>query len=424
VIAINPPGISGLGYTPGSQIVFSVNVTQPAVNASSFQGFTIGIAYNKTIMQAQSIDYSGTVLGSSPNVPQECINGTSIVPGGICTILNEGGVELTLLRLGTPTTPPTNGVLFKVTFKVNATGYSQLHLVRAALSAESNAGIGIQLPARSVDGYFVNIDCPRGTGTLCKPPMPIFDFSPARPVINSGVTFNATKSWSPNKILSGKNASIVDYSWDFGSGSGESPTPIISHAYFFASQFTVTLTVTDSDGAIASFSILINVIRVWLDLAIGPGEFTADNSAGVQEGTLINVTAHFHNFSTQNENATVEIRLENSLLARRTYLNVSADGSGVLSQLWNTAGDPPRAYKLVAIVDPIINATTGQLIENDTTNNQQAVFVQVVEPLPGGAGLFLGLSMTATFGVGIFLLAAIGAGVRLFTRGANRRPRS
>lgn len=67
---------------------------------------------------------------------------------------------------------------------------------------------------------------------------------------NAVVTFNASGSWD--------NIGIIDYKWDFGDGSNATGVTT-SHVYAIAGVYTVTLTVTDVSGEVATDIIMVNV---------------------------------------------------------------------------------------------------------------------------------------------------------------------
>jgi PKD repeat protein len=78
-----------------------------------------------------------------------------------------------------------------------------------------------------------------------KPPVAAFTFTPQEPTIVQEVTFTAEGSYDPASV---KPKSITAYAWNFGdgeTGTGE----ITTHRYTAEGDFTVTLSVTDNDGA-------------------------------------------------------------------------------------------------------------------------------------------------------------------------------
>jgi len=80
-----------------------------------------------------------------------------------------------------------------------------------------------------------------------RPPVADLDTSSAILDKEEIVTFNASRSYDPDGY-------IVEYSWDFGDGDTASGVTI-SHSYPASGTYTVTLTVTDDDGATDSISV-------------------------------------------------------------------------------------------------------------------------------------------------------------------------
>jgi len=78
-----------------------------------------------------------------------------------------------------------------------------------------------------------------------KPPVAAFTFTPQEPIIGQDVTFTAESSYDPAGM---RTKSITSYAWDFG--DGETGTgKITTHTYITVGDLTVTLSVTDNDGA-------------------------------------------------------------------------------------------------------------------------------------------------------------------------------
>lgn len=74
------------------------------------------------------------------------------------------------------------------------------------------------------------------------PPLASFSFSPLSPEVGMSVFFDGFGSFDPDGF-------IVSWSWNFGDGFTGSGT-FTSHTYFATGNYTVTLTVTDNQGAV------------------------------------------------------------------------------------------------------------------------------------------------------------------------------
>ena len=75
-------------------------------------------------------------------------------------------------------------------------------------------------------------------------PYASFIYSPEEPSVNQIITFDASASYSldPDVV-------IISYEWNFGDGT-IGTGKVVSHSYSSASDYTVALTVVDSDGKI------------------------------------------------------------------------------------------------------------------------------------------------------------------------------
>ena len=76
---------------------------------------------------------------------------------------------------------------------------------------------------------------------LNRPPEALFTESAETVHTNDAITFNASNSYDPD-------GTIVSYFWDFGDGTKVTGV-LVQHAYANDGTYTVTLTVTDDDGA-------------------------------------------------------------------------------------------------------------------------------------------------------------------------------
>jgi PKD repeat protein len=69
-----------------------------------------------------------------------------------------------------------------------------------------------------------------------------FTWSPLEPRTNNNVTFDASASYDEDGI-------VVSYFWDFGDGSNKEVTSaFVDHVYIAEGNYSVTLTITDSQG--------------------------------------------------------------------------------------------------------------------------------------------------------------------------------
>lgn len=91
-------------------------------------------------------------------------------------------------------------------------------------------------------------------------PTAVFTIVPQRSRINATVTFNATASLPGWSIPKGNTAPIATYAWTFGDGGSATVTnPVTTHVYTTAGNFTVTLTVTDTQNQQNSVSHIVSV---------------------------------------------------------------------------------------------------------------------------------------------------------------------
>jgi len=79
---------------------------------------------------------------------------------------------------------------------------------------------------------------------LNRPPVASFTESAESVLVGEVIYFNASASYDPD-------GAIVNYIWDFGDGANASGV-VVEHSYADDGNYTVTLTVTDDDGAMAS----------------------------------------------------------------------------------------------------------------------------------------------------------------------------
>ena len=251
-VDLNPSSIASLTSIPGSTVTFEVDTA----NSSPFAGFEVGIFYNSSVLLNPQVDFTRNVLGNDAILSSECIDGFGSLCTPDATFDGRGVVSLVLFtNSGLNTTTP-NGKLFSATFTVAAIGFSPIHIVKSVLGTEPNGNL---LPIVAHDSYFTNMDCPSGSGILCRPPIVSLS-APQSVTIGNPVLFDASASLSQNQ-----NGMITQYVWVWGSGLDvhllSTSSPLTTLTFTVLGMNTVTLTVKDSYGASAIETLLVKAIN-------------------------------------------------------------------------------------------------------------------------------------------------------------------
>jgi len=429
-ISVNPTATAG-NYNVGDAFTVALNLTNAPVNSTnSYNAFQVSLLYNYTILHVTGIDYSSTVLGRSNVVALvQCVDGYAAPNTNTqCTPLDAPGVTtlaLVCLAGSCPDPMPVNGTLFKATFQVQAQGFSEIHVLVGELTGVGSAGSTGLVILSTLDGYFTTQKCGL---SFCTPPVPFFTLFPFRissdgfiqVLKNANATFDASKSNSTNG-----GGTILRYNWVWGDEGVTGPClcAIVSHPFTLVTQGTnqkvVTLTIWDTYGADASISIQVEVILIFIDLALN--FVAADRTQGVLPGAVLNVTVEVKNNSFKTENATVSVNVGKSSLGTKTLPNLGAFTRGDTSVLWDTSGWIPAVYRIVARIGPVRNGT-GFVIENDTSNNVGVAYVQLLTPMPSSYGLFLGLNLVDSTLLGLTVVIGLGASAGFIGRIFRKKP--
>ena len=126
------------------------------------------------------------------------------------------------------------------------------------------------------------------TGVANQPPIAVINVSASSADVNEALTFDASQSTD-------SDGSILSYLWNFGDGV-ENFNQIASHAYTAPGNYSVTLTVTDDNGATGQTSSQVEVSSSLVRLAVTPASGTlapgasalldvSFNTAGLPENT-------------------------------------------------------------------------------------------------------------------------------------------
>jgi hypothetical protein len=212
----------------------------------------------------------------------------------------------------------------------------------------------------------------------------------------------------------------------------EKGAKVATNATFIFQQIgehEVTLSAQDNFGARAYYTVSIDVFRVWIDL--GFSALSIDHIVGLSPGTIVHIVASVINLGVNPENSTLRLSVNNKNMTTAPITDLGPERQSSLSFDWNTGNYTPRVYRIEADIDPVRSITTGQFLENDTTtlhgrivdlNNVRVAFVQLIEPLPSGFGVLLGLNLPETLGLGIVLIAFVVFAVGLVRKSRAREP--
>ncbi|MHC1600531.1 MAG: phospholipase D-like domain-containing protein [Candidatus Methanospirareceae archaeon] len=142
-------------------------------------------------------------------------------------------------------------------------------------SPRNNREAGLIIENEDVAEFYTDVFLYDWYNTLL--PIVSFTYSPVHPVLNQSITFDASNSSDPD-------GTIANYNWNFGDGNITNTTEaIITHSYFSAGDYNVTLTVMDEDSATNTTSMTIAVSEK-LVFDTGPG--TYPSIFGTHNGTI------------------------------------------------------------------------------------------------------------------------------------------
>jgi len=233
--------------------------------------------------------------------------------------------------------------------------------------------------------------------TIVEYPFASFTHSPGNPIVGETITFNASLS-TPN------GGTITNYHWDFGDGTNE--TGVIGiHAYTAAGNYTVSLTITDSEGLgdAENKSVIVQTAPVYIhDVRILN---VIPSATEVDLGQVVNITVVVRNEGNFTETFNVTLYYDNNTIGTQTVTNLPPSADKTLNFSWNTTGVTPNAnYTIKA------EASTAQE-ETDTADNTNAdhtinVKSEVV-PQPFNWTSILTYILPIILGSAFFLIAGI-----------------
>jgi PKD repeat protein len=222
-----------------------------------------------------------------------------------------------------------------LTFVWNTTGFSPSHIYNITAKA-SEIPNEIDLYNNVLSAGIIEI--------VLQPPIANFTYSPMPPIVNQTTTFNASNS------IPG-HGTLVSYIWDFGDGNNlTTANPVVRHVFANYGNYTITLTVIDSEG-------LNDTVWEFIDVNPEAGHDVAIMDivlyqGWAYQGQTLNITVIITNKGNHTE--TVEVRLYHNISAGEAIdiktTNLKPGENETLTYTWNTSHAPYcHNYTLMAI---------------------------------------------------------------------------
>lgn len=302
----------------------TVDVMLNLVAGQAFNGFDVRINYTNPdlyrgsgALRTEGLGYSNNVLvGHNPQTPDaECIDGIGLLAQGQGCASDDypgpGQIHFAQGILGSQIPGPLSGLLFSLTFNVTGTGASLLYFDRANLVNLNPQPPGsgnfspIYVPIIEYAGIFGN----QGMTAL-------FNYSPADPVYSVSVVRGQSTIFDATGSVQALNASmsLSNFSWNFGDGSPVLNTnnPIAHYTFNSPGNYSVRLTVTDTNGRMGSITRIVPVVSVLGNLLLTVVD---------QSGTILRAEVNVALFNTSNSLQPFAVRL-NDNSGQVTFRNI------------------------------------------------------------------------------------------------------
>jgi parallel beta-helix repeat protein len=202
-------------------------------------------------------------------------------------------------------------------------------------------------------------------------PIANFDYSPAKPVVNEQVMFNASASYAPE-------GHIADYQWNFGDGNITTVSnSTLIHSYVKPGDYNITLTVTDNATLTDSIIKTLPVTKRISNLSIRATPAKVE----IRQSVIINGNLSIEgeppstaenigiNYTMQGEASWSTLMNVNSSLSGFYQYNWTSSSIGVymLRAFWNGNANTNSTYSAVIAVNITKESSTLTITATPTT---------------------------------------------------------
>jgi len=205
---------------------------------------------------------------------------------------------------------------------------------------------------------------------LNRPPVAIFSESAETVYTDENINFNASTSYDSDGV-------ILSYFWDFGDGTNATGV-LVNHAYAGNGTYTVTLTVTDDDGASTSTKAIKTVLNR-PDIAV---KNVAPFKTVVGQGYTVSISVTVENQGDYTETFNVTIYADTTSISQ-TEVYLASGHSTTLTLTGNTSGVAKGNHTITAEATIL----PGEIDLDDNTLKDGWIIVAMVGDLTGPAGV-------------------------------------
>jgi len=265
----------------------------------------------------------------------------------------------------------------KVNTRIPYWAYSGLATVRVNFFDKLPSQGGVAIAPEIMTTIWIN-------PSIYTNPTADFIWEPIAPYRLQTVAFNASNSVSGWSTQFNAPTSIVSYIWNFGDSTViySTPDPYITHVYNQSGNFTITLTVVDSENQHDTVSQIMQVNPI-VDIAVV--EVTSLKSVVGQSCTIpIQVTVENQGDLAQAFNVTVYADLNKTIIGDEIAIatqNASLPNGGFATLIfdWNTTQAARGNYTISAYVTPIL----GEMDTVDNMMNGSWIIVALLGDISG-----------------------------------------